>query len=162
MTEDRCPYCTAEVDICHDDGYGYTEGKVFEQVCWACGKTFGYTASISISHDLFKADCLNGFPHTMKRTCTAPAEYAVMRCTVCDEERDPRRDPQTGDHLKASQPAKEGAPETIEDRVVRHRGKHIVAFSRPGEAVGFACSVSEWNEWAAGRTVIVEDEGEGG
>ncbi len=26
MKDINCPYCDAELDICHDDGFGYEEG----------------------------------------------------------------------------------------------------------------------------------------
>ena len=26
MSDEKCPYCGHEIEICHDDGYGYEEG----------------------------------------------------------------------------------------------------------------------------------------
>jgi hypothetical protein len=87
MSDDKCPYCDAKVEICHDNGYGYDEGELFEQECGSCGKSFVYETSILILHETFKADCLNGEPHNFKKTNTIPPECATMRCTACDEER---------------------------------------------------------------------------
>jgi hypothetical protein len=30
MNDIECPYCDAENEVCHDDGYGYEEGKAHE------------------------------------------------------------------------------------------------------------------------------------
>lgn len=87
MSDVECPYCGAEQEICHDDGYGHEEDGVYQQECTACDKLFVFTTSIRFSYQVKKADCLNGSPHTFKRTITAPIEYTRMCCTVCDEER---------------------------------------------------------------------------
>jgi len=93
---DRCPYCKAEVEICHDDGYGYEEGQYHQQDCGECGKIFVYTTAISVDHDLTKADCLNGSPHEFKFIHAWPAEYSKMRCANCGEDRKP-----TDEEMKA-------------------------------------------------------------
>jgi glutaredoxin len=33
MSDVQCPYCNADIDIDHDDGYGYEEDKTFMQTC---------------------------------------------------------------------------------------------------------------------------------
>jgi hypothetical protein len=33
MSDVKCPYCGTEQEINHDDGYGYDEGKYYEQEC---------------------------------------------------------------------------------------------------------------------------------
>jgi len=86
MTAD-CPYCEKEVNINHDDGYGYEEDRLYEQECYHCGKMFVYNTTVSFYHDAHKADCLNGEEHDFKRTRTYPPEFAVMRCTMCGVEK---------------------------------------------------------------------------
>jgi hypothetical protein len=85
----ECPYCSHLQDICHDDGYGYEEGKRHNQECGKCGKTFVFETEISISHEVFKADCLNGSDHNWQPTKTFPKEYTKMMCSDCGERREP-------------------------------------------------------------------------
>jgi len=80
------PYCGAELEINHDDGYGYEEYGIYEQECRECEKVFAYTTWISIHHEAKKADCLNGAPHQYKKTATYPPEFARMRCVDCGHE----------------------------------------------------------------------------
>ena len=87
MSKDvECPYCGADVEINHDDGYGYEEDQLHEQEFGACEKVFAYTAWITVHHEAKKADCLNGAEHKYKRTVTYPPEFAKMRCTECGHE----------------------------------------------------------------------------
>lgn len=88
MSDEKCPYCEADVEINHDDGYGYNEGETHMQECGACGKTFSYTTTISFSYDLEKAPCQNGEPHSLKDIVRFPKEFAVgvKRCEWCDDE----------------------------------------------------------------------------
>ena len=83
----NCPYCGAEQDICHDDGYGYEEDRMFDQTCHECDRTFIFTTSIRFLYEVSKADCLNGDEHKYKPTHTYPVEYTKMRCAVCDRAR---------------------------------------------------------------------------
>lgn len=83
----NCPYCGEEVEINHDDGYGYSEDEVYQQECGYCDKTFVYTTYIHFSYNLHKADCLNGGEHKWKPSITFPKEYTRMYCTECDESR---------------------------------------------------------------------------
>jgi hypothetical protein len=87
MSDFECPYCGAEGDINHDDGYGYDEGDTHNQMCRHCEKTFVYTTSISFYYEVEQADCLNGAPHHFKKTKTFPPEYVRLRCEVCGEEK---------------------------------------------------------------------------
>lgn len=83
--KENCPYCNAEVEINHDDGYGYEEDRTFEQECWNCNKIFTYTTSIHFYHDLYKADCLNGSKHKFRTSYTVPREYTEWVCEDCDK-----------------------------------------------------------------------------
>ena len=88
MSKDtECPYCGADVEINHDDGYGYSEDDLHNQECGECGKAFTYTTAIHFSYRTSKADCLNGGEHQYEKTKTWPPEFARMRCTECGEEK---------------------------------------------------------------------------
>lgn len=87
MSKDtNCPYCGADVEINHDDGYGYSEDDLHQQECGDCGKTFTYTTAIHFSYRARKADCLNGAEHQYQRTKTYPPEFARLRCVECGHE----------------------------------------------------------------------------
>jgi len=82
---DACPYCLADLDICHDDGYGYDEGEACEQDCGRCGKTFIYYTLISYNYDTCEAPCLNGDDHGFDALPTA--NYPDRRrCRWCQRE----------------------------------------------------------------------------
>ena len=83
----ECPYCGEDVQINHDDGYGYSEDETHQQECGACGKTFTYTTMIHFSYSTRKADCLNGGEHDYRKTATYPPEFARLRCKMCDDEK---------------------------------------------------------------------------
>ena len=51
-------------EINHDDGYGYCEDEIYEQICCSCDKTFSYTTSIHFYYSAEKAPCLNHGGHT--------------------------------------------------------------------------------------------------
>lgn len=87
MNDAECPYCGCEVEINHDDGYGYDEDKTHQQLCGHCEKTFTFTTSISYYYDTSKAPCLNGEPHDFRPTVTYPKEFTRLRCTCCGEEK---------------------------------------------------------------------------
>jgi len=90
MIEDvKCPYCGAPQEICHDDGYGYEEGKTHNQECSDCEKTFVFTTEINFYYEAAKADCLNGGEHKYKATRTYPVEYTKMECVDCGHRRKP-------------------------------------------------------------------------
>ncbi len=87
MYDVRCPYCRAENEICHDDGYGYEEDRQHQQECSRCEKTFVYTTYISFSYTAYQADCLNGAEHKFRETTTYPPEFARLQCIDCGEEK---------------------------------------------------------------------------
>lgn len=82
MRDTECPYCGADVNINHDDGYGYEEGDQHQQEC-ECGKMFTYFTAIHFTYKAYKADCLNGGEHNYCKTDTYPHEFARMRCKEC-------------------------------------------------------------------------------
>lgn len=82
-----CPYCDSEVEINHDDGFGYGEGEIYQYECPDCGKNFVFTTAISFYHEAEKADCLNGSEHDYRETLTFPKRYARLRCSTCGDEK---------------------------------------------------------------------------
>lgn len=90
MHDLNCPYCDAELQVCHDDGFGYQEGVKHEMYCGKCEKNFVFETSISFYYEPEKADCLNDGNHIWKaKKNTFPVEFTKMHCTMCDEERKP-------------------------------------------------------------------------
>lgn len=87
MKDAKCPYCGKEVEINHDDGYGFEEDELHQQECEHCDKIFTFTTYISFSYRTYIADCLNGGDHVFKKTITLPPEAARLRCKNCGEER---------------------------------------------------------------------------
>lgn len=98
MRDVECPYCGADVEINHDDGYGYEEDLLHEQQCEDCGKMFAYFTVIHFSYTARKADCLNGAEHHYKRTTTYPPEFARLRCKDCGHETPLTADGAAGEH----------------------------------------------------------------
>lgn len=85
----ECPYCNASLEVCHDDGFGYDEGKSHEMECDECGKNFVFHTHISFSYHPEKADCLNGSPHQFREwqklwLNSKDEEVQDRRCRVCD------------------------------------------------------------------------------
>lgn len=87
MYDVKCPYCDAEQEINHDDGYGYAEDGTYNQECGKCGKTFVYNTFISFDYEVRKADCMNGSNHDFKPSMTMPKCFTSMVCSMCDEQR---------------------------------------------------------------------------
>ena len=83
----NCPYCDAELEINHDDGFGYQQDVNHEMECNKCGKTFIFKTEISFSYEPKKADCLNDGGHEYKITNTFPKCLSKMRCVHCDKGR---------------------------------------------------------------------------
>ena len=83
----ECPYCNAQLNICHDDGFGYDEGKKHKMSCSSCGRYFLFETSISFYYEPSRADCLNGGEHNLKPSITYPRSYTRMVCEDCDYER---------------------------------------------------------------------------
>jgi len=91
----ECPYCEAKQDINHNDGYGYDEDELHEQICDKCDKTFGYYTSISFYYKAKKTDCLNGAEHKWKKVQSHPNPYPDhVRCTDCEKEVRGKYDPE--------------------------------------------------------------------
>lgn len=88
MSYANCPYCKEEVEINHDDGYGYDENEIHTQECSKCGKTFAYTTMISIDHDTKQAPCQNGDEHDLHpiEGCREEFFKGRSRCSWCGEE----------------------------------------------------------------------------
>lgn len=84
----ECPYCENELDINHDDGFGYEEGVKHEMQCEHCQKSFVFETSISFYYEPEKADCLNDGKHDWKITRTYPKEFSKMECTMCGYRRE--------------------------------------------------------------------------
>jgi hypothetical protein len=87
MSDTNCPYCGAEIEINHDDGYGYEEDLRHEQECHACEKMFVFTTYTLFNYTTFKADCLNGSDHKLRPSITYPRQYTRMECVHCDYHR---------------------------------------------------------------------------
>lgn len=100
----NCPYCNAEIEINHDDGYGHSEDELHSQECGSCGKTFTYTTAIIFHYHTYEAPCLNGQPHDFKPNTTYPKAYTKMECGSCGESRYPTLE----ERLKFDIPAVEG------------------------------------------------------
>ena len=91
----ECPYCEKEMDICHDDGFGYEEGVKHHYTCDHCDKSFVFETSISFYYEPEKADCLNDKDHEYKISSTYPAEFSTMICKMCGDERELTEDEKT-------------------------------------------------------------------
>lgn len=84
----ECPYCEKELDINHDDGFGYEEDVKHEMECPYCEKRFVFTTSVLFCYKPEKADCLNNGNHDYELTHTYPKEFSKMRCSMCGDERE--------------------------------------------------------------------------
>lgn len=60
MSDVNCPYCNAELEINHDDGYGYEEDRLYQQRCPECGKVSAYRMRFRFCYDIAQSPCLNG------------------------------------------------------------------------------------------------------
>ena len=91
MKDAECPYCGADVEINHDDGYGYSEDQTHQQTCRECDKTFAYTTAISFHYETAQADCMNGGEHNYKEVKQYgwPEPRTLLRCLDCDHETQP-------------------------------------------------------------------------
>lgn len=87
MSKDiECPYCDAELDICHDDGFGYDEDTLHEMECDECGKNFVFSTMVSFNYFPQKADCLNGSSHNFRewRKGWAETDGTVAEIRYCN------------------------------------------------------------------------------
>jgi endogenous inhibitor of DNA gyrase (YacG/DUF329 family) len=108
MRDVNCPYCGKEIDINHDDGYGYQENIIYQEWCSSCQKYFGYTTTVTFSYDVHKAECMNDGNHEWQMTDTTPQYFTVMECPNCgierpltEEERIANKVPSREDYLKS-------------------------------------------------------------
>lgn len=95
MSEIECPYCQAELKVNHNDGFGYAQDETHQMECKECKKNFVFTTHISFHYSPEKAGCLNGEQHDYQLTHTAPKCASTMRCTMCDDEREPTQEERT-------------------------------------------------------------------
>lgn len=81
MSDVKCPYCDAEQEINHDDGYGYEEGEEHEQHCYNCEKEFKFTTSISFNYEVMCQDD----DHVMQAFGDKwPGMYQCEKCDFCE------------------------------------------------------------------------------
>ena len=78
MSDVSYPYCGAEQEICHDDGYGYDEDTEHQQHCRDCGKQFTYTTAVSFDYEVF----CDG-EHDMEH-CGIDKHPRLYNCNRCD------------------------------------------------------------------------------
>ena len=87
MENVQCPYCENWQEVCHDDGFGYSEDKAHEDQCLNCEKYFVFHTSISFRYSSGKADCLNGSDHDWKKMIIYPKFWPdARRCSDCEME----------------------------------------------------------------------------
>ena len=105
MSDVDCPYCGAGVEICHDDGYGYEEGKPHEETCGACGKAFVFFTHLYCHYEAQKAECLNGSPHdfgegrwTWRRRGRVYFRRSCKDCGEAEEKNEPEPEEPGGIH----------------------------------------------------------------
>lgn len=84
----NCPYCNAEIEICHDDGFGCQPEILHEYECPVCDKRFVFSVEWTINHYPQKADCLNDGKHDYQLTDTTPVEFSKMECAMCGKSRE--------------------------------------------------------------------------
>ena len=85
MRDVRCPYCDTDIEINHDDGFGYDEGTAHQQQCPDCLKSFIFYTHISFSYDAVRADCLNDDSHQWRDEVTGHPQWTRRRCKTCDK-----------------------------------------------------------------------------
>lgn len=87
MYDIECPYCNAELEVNHDDGFGYDEDVDYEMQCSKCDKYFTFTTSIHYYYHPKKADCLNGSEHNLEPVTHFPKRWPDWkRCRDCSYE----------------------------------------------------------------------------
>jgi len=92
MKDIECPYCGISQDVDHDEGRNYAQDETHQMQCGNCEKYFVFQTHISFSYSPEKADCLNGHEHDYQPTHTSPKCASKMRCTMCDDEREPTKE----------------------------------------------------------------------
>lgn len=81
----KCPYCGADNEICHDDGYGLEEGVKHQQECRECERTFVYDTTICLYYEAYPAPCIDSGKHKWEETRTIPRCMRKLECSVCGE-----------------------------------------------------------------------------
>ncbi len=76
MTDISCPYCNAEQEICHDEGYGYEEDVTHEQECDQCERYFNFTTSVSY---YYEASCRGDHEMSKWEPLGMPSVYLKAR-----------------------------------------------------------------------------------
>lgn len=67
MRDITCPYCGTEQDICHDDGFGYSEDELHVMECASCDRGIGFTTSILFCYsDAKKVPCWDTGDHVFR------------------------------------------------------------------------------------------------
>jgi len=77
MSDINCPYCGAENEINHDDGYGYEEDRKHEQDCVSCEREFKFTTSIMFHYEVF---CQDGDHDMEQPSDDHPDFYHCKKC----------------------------------------------------------------------------------
>ena len=111
MSDLQCPYCEEELEVCHDDGFGYDEDEAHEMECSECSKLFVFNTVISCDYYPQKADCLNGSKHQYVPIATAPKAFTTMRCIGCDK----RREPTEQERMDLELPTKEHYMQSLKE-----------------------------------------------
>lgn len=84
MSDLKCPYCDEDLEVCHDDGAGYEEGRLHEMECRQCEKVFGFQTTICFHYEPQQVACWNGEPHVWVEK-PQPSWPESKRCSSCDE-----------------------------------------------------------------------------
>lgn len=88
MSDFDCPYCDAPVEVCHDDGFGYSEDELHLMECPSCEREIGFRTFISFSYEPKQVPCsLDGGAHDWKPTRTYPVQFSRMFCKHCEDYR---------------------------------------------------------------------------
>lgn len=90
MSKDlNCPYCDADLEVCHDDGQGYEQEVNHQMQCDVCGNNFVFQTEIMYYYTPEKANCLNDGNHHWVAMDTYPKHCTEMECQMCGERRTP-------------------------------------------------------------------------
>lgn len=79
MSDVTCPYCGADQEINHDDGYGYDEGVEHNQECSECEKEFKFFTSIYFTYRVYCHDDDHIMEQSQIEDCSS-----LRFCSKCD------------------------------------------------------------------------------
>jgi len=85
MDDVDCPYCGESQEICHDDGFGYSEDEDHEQACVSCDKAFIFQTSIMYNYSAY---CVGGHDLEQPFEEMHPDYYHCKRCEYSEIRRD--------------------------------------------------------------------------